>query len=108
MEQPEYQSPKNDDYGEDDVASYDGDLPDADQSATDDVTEDPQSQNLEHMKKRLEELNDEAGALREMQAKVEQISWIFFSFLFKLHQWWFLIFKVGLIPKWYKYHEIYI
>ena len=44
MEQPEYQSPENDDYGEDDVASYDGDLPDADQSATDDVTEDPQSQ----------------------------------------------------------------
>ncbi|XP_057520003.1 polyadenylate-binding protein 2-like isoform X2 [Amaranthus tricolor] len=72
MEQPEYQSPENDDYGEDDVASYDGDLPDADQSATDDVTEDPQSQNLEHMKKRLEELEDEAGALREMQAKVEQ------------------------------------
>ncbi|CAO2827135.1 unnamed protein product [Amaranthus hypochondriacus] len=72
MEQPEYQSPENDDYGEDDVASYDGDLPDADQLATDDVTEDPQSQNLEHMKKRLEELEDEAGALREMQAKVEQ------------------------------------
>lgn len=72
MEQhPELQSPENDDYGEEDAAAYDGEFPDADAGDTD-ATEDPKSQNLEDMKKRLEELEDEAGALREMQAKVEQ------------------------------------
>ncbi|XP_021744825.1 polyadenylate-binding protein 2-like [Chenopodium quinoa] len=75
MEQPELQSPENDDYGEEeDVAVYDGEFPEADVSDTAeiDAAEDPKSQNLEDMKKRLEELEDEAGALREMQAKVEQ------------------------------------
>ncbi|GMH26691.1 hypothetical protein Nepgr_028534 [Nepenthes gracilis] len=35
-------------------------------------TEDPKSKDLENMKRRIEEIEDEAGALREMQAKVEQ------------------------------------
>ncbi|KNA06246.1 hypothetical protein SOVF_182880 isoform C [Spinacia oleracea] len=74
MEHPELQSPENEDYGEEDAAVYEGEFPDADTSdaAAIDADEDPKSQNLEDMKKRLEELEDEAGALREMQAKVEQ------------------------------------
>ncbi|KAL2902114.1 Polyadenylate-binding protein 2 [Bienertia sinuspersici] len=74
MENPELQSPEHEDYGEeeDDVAVYDGDFPDAADAAETDDGEDPKSKNLEDMKKRLEELEDEAGALREMQAKVEQ------------------------------------
>ncbi|XP_021848650.1 polyadenylate-binding protein 1 isoform X3 [Spinacia oleracea] len=74
MEHPELQSPENEDYGEEDAAVYEGEFPDADTSDATaiDADEDPKSQNLEDMKKRLEELEDEAGALREMQAKVEQ------------------------------------
>ncbi|KMT12310.1 hypothetical protein BVRB_5g102520 [Beta vulgaris subsp. vulgaris] len=71
MEHPELHSPEHDDYGEEDVAVYDGEIPDADVAGTD-AEDDSKSQNLEDMKKRLEELEDEAGALREMQAKVEQ------------------------------------
>ncbi|KAK9716008.1 hypothetical protein RND81_06G205600 [Saponaria officinalis] len=64
MEQPELQSPEHEDY-----AADEGEFPDEEEG---DEGGDPNSQNLESMKKRLEELEDEAGALREIQAKVEQ------------------------------------
>lgn len=79
MEQPPelHQSEEHDEYDEE--VAYDDEIPDADTAAVEtdaDAGEtdegDPQSQNLEDMKKRLQELEDEAGALREMQAKVEQ------------------------------------
>ncbi|KAJ4845325.1 Polyadenylate-binding protein 2 [Turnera subulata] len=38
----------------------------------DDEDQDPNSKDLEDMKKRLKEIEEEAGALREMQAKVEK------------------------------------
>ncbi|XP_058087019.1 polyadenylate-binding protein 2-like [Magnolia sinica] len=62
-----------------DHESYGGDVPeeegemdgDVEMSRADD--DDPNSkENLEEMKKRLKEIEDEAGALREMQAKVEK------------------------------------
>ncbi|KAL6131762.1 hypothetical protein ACLB2K_070135 [Fragaria x ananassa] len=37
-----------------------------------DYTDDPNSKELEDMKKRLKEIEEEAGALRDMQAKVEK------------------------------------
>lgn len=56
---------------------YGGEIPDegemdadVDMSRADD--EDPSSKDLEDMKKRLKEIEEEAGALREMQAKVEK------------------------------------
>ncbi|KAL9247021.1 hypothetical protein vseg_020493 [Gypsophila vaccaria] len=68
MEQPDLQSPpENDTY-----AADDGEFPYEVEEAAADDGGDPNSQNLESMKKRLEELEDEAGALREIQAKVEQ------------------------------------
>ncbi|XP_074270593.1 polyadenylate-binding protein 1-like [Silene latifolia] len=65
-EHPEQHSPELDNYGD---AAADGDIPFDGET---DEGGDPNSQNLDEMKKRLEELEDEAGALREMQAKVEQ------------------------------------
>eukprot|EP00262_Sarcandra_glabra_P011651 TRINITY_DN2840_c0_g1_i1.p1 TRINITY_DN2840_c0_g1~~TRINITY_DN2840_c0_g1_i1.p1 ORF type:complete len:220 (+),score=47.81 TRINITY_DN2840_c0_g1_i1:57-716(+) len=61
---------------EDDV--YGGDIPEEEGEMEADVEmaradEDPDSkENLEEMKKRLKEIEEEAGALREMQAKVEK------------------------------------
>ncbi|RZC69261.1 hypothetical protein C5167_032356 [Papaver somniferum] len=59
---------------------YGGEIPDEgemdadiEMSRVDDDDNDPNSkENLEEMKKRLKEIEDEAGALREMQAKVEK------------------------------------
>lgn len=62
---------------EDDV--YGGDVPeeaymepDFDPSADAEAADDSKSKELETMKKRLQEIEEEAGALREMQAKVEK------------------------------------
>ncbi|KAL7146632.1 hypothetical protein ABFS83_06G054500 [Erythranthe nasuta] len=62
---------------DDDV--YGGDVPedaymesDFDPSADAEAAEDSKSKELEGMKKRLQEIEEEAGALREMQAKVEK------------------------------------
>ncbi|KZV51917.1 polyadenylate-binding protein 1 [Dorcoceras hygrometricum] len=62
---------------DDDV--YGGDLPedaymesDFDQSSENQAAADPKTQELKSMKKRLQEIEEEAGALREMQAKVEK------------------------------------
>nr|DAD47630.1 TPA_asm: hypothetical protein HUJ06_017567 [Nelumbo nucifera] len=56
---------------------YGGEIPDygemdADVEFPGDEEVDPNSKNLEDMKKRLKEIEEEAGALREMQAKVEK------------------------------------
>lgn len=56
---------------------YGGEIPDegemdADVEMSRPDDEDPNSKDLEDMKKRLKEIEDEAGALREMQAKVEK------------------------------------
>lgn len=56
---------------------YGGEIPDegemdADVDMTRAEDEDPNSKDLEDMKKRLKEIEEEAGALREMQAKVEK------------------------------------
>ncbi|KAG6746280.1 hypothetical protein POTOM_050814 [Populus tomentosa] len=60
---------------------YGGEIPDegemdadADMSsrAEEDEYQDPNSKDLEDMKRRLKEIEEEAGALREMQAKVEK------------------------------------
>ncbi|XP_047329888.1 polyadenylate-binding protein 2-like isoform X2 [Impatiens glandulifera] len=56
---------------------YGGEIPDAgDMDADIDMSraeeEDPSAKDLEDMKKRLKEIEEEAGALREMQAKVEK------------------------------------
>lgn len=74
MEHPELQESENVDYGEEEIAGDEEENPYADADAEDVAgdEEDPNSKNLEDMKKRLQELEDEAGALREMQAKVEQ------------------------------------
>ncbi|KAK6155962.1 hypothetical protein DH2020_010210 [Rehmannia glutinosa] len=62
---------------DDDV--YGGDVPeeaymesDFDPSADAEAADDSKGQDLESMKKRLQEIEEEAGALREMQAKVEK------------------------------------
>lgn len=62
---------------DDDV--YGGDVPedvymetDFDQSAQNQAAADPKTEELESMKRRLQEIEEEAGALREMQAKVEK------------------------------------
>ncbi|KAL0304025.1 UNVERIFIED_CONTAM: Polyadenylate-binding protein 1 [Sesamum radiatum] len=62
---------------DDDV--YGGDVPeeaymesDFDPSADPEAAADSKAKELESMKKRLQEIEEEAGALREMQAKVEK------------------------------------
>lgn len=53
-------------------------------------------QNIEEMKKRMKEIEEETGALREMQAKVEkemgavQGTLFFFFFLLKMHSFLFV------------------
>ncbi|XP_058207480.1 polyadenylate-binding protein 1-like [Rhododendron vialii] len=54
---------------------YGGEIPDGDMDADVDMSraeEEDNSKDLEDMKKRLKEIEEEAGALREMQAKVEK------------------------------------
>ncbi|GFZ15142.1 polyadenylate-binding protein 1 [Actinidia rufa] len=55
---------------------YGGEIPDGDMDADVEMSraeeDDPNSKDLEDMKKRLKEIEEEAGALREMQAKVEK------------------------------------
>ncbi|XAR71843.1 hypothetical protein NMG60_11018280 [Bertholletia excelsa] len=56
---------------------YGGEIPDEGEEMDADidmtrVEEDPNAKELEEMKKRLKEIEEEAGALREMQAKVEK------------------------------------
>jgi polyadenylate-binding protein 2 len=54
---------------------YGGEIPDGDMDADVDMSraeEEDNTKDLEDMKKRLKEIEEEAGALREMQAKVEK------------------------------------
>ncbi|XP_077244862.1 polyadenylate-binding protein 2-like [Tasmannia lanceolata] len=65
------------DQNEQEHETYGGDIPDEGEMDADiemaSTDEDPSSkENLEEMKKRLKEIEEEAGALREMQAKVEK------------------------------------
>ncbi|XP_042495576.1 polyadenylate-binding protein 2-like [Macadamia integrifolia] len=76
MEQ-QHQQEQNEQDQEHDV--YGGEIPDEGEMEADvemsgaENEEDPNSkENLEEMKKRLKEIEEEAGALREMQAKVEK------------------------------------
>ncbi|KAG5616433.1 hypothetical protein H5410_016257 [Solanum commersonii] len=74
----EHQDNEYDDEHEHEV--YGGEIPDEegemdaeyDTSAAAESEDDPNAKELENMKKRLKEIEDEAGALREMQAKVEK------------------------------------
>ncbi|XP_050387725.1 polyadenylate-binding protein 1 [Argentina anserina] len=56
------------------IPNDDGEDVDMSARADDDLdyTDDPNSKELEDMKKRLKEIEEEAGALRDMQAKVEK------------------------------------
>nr|XP_016494132.1 PREDICTED: polyadenylate-binding protein 1-like isoform X2 [Nicotiana tabacum] len=68
-------------YEEHEHEVYGGDIPDEEgemdaeydeTSAAAESEDDPNAKELENMKKRLKEIEDEAGALREMEAKVEK------------------------------------
>ncbi|CAN4123429.1 unnamed protein product [Withania somnifera] len=71
---------EDNEYDEHEHEVYGGDIPDEegdmdaeyDTSAAPESEDDPNAKELENMKRRLKEIEDEAGALREMQAKVEK------------------------------------
>ncbi|XP_034711274.1 polyadenylate-binding protein 1 [Vitis riparia] len=55
-----------------DEGEMDADAEDVDMVSRPEDDSDPNSKNIEDMRKRLKEIEEEAGALREMQAKVEK------------------------------------
>ncbi|KAK4363521.1 hypothetical protein RND71_018762 [Anisodus tanguticus] len=71
---------QDNEYEEHEHEVYGGEIPDEegemdaeyDTSVAPESEDDPNAKELENMKKRLKEIEDEAGALREMQAKAEK------------------------------------
>ncbi|CBI26591.3 unnamed protein product, partial [Vitis vinifera] len=73
MEQQEHEH-EHEVYGGEipDEGEMDADAEDVDMVSRPEDDSDPNSKNIEDMRKRLKEIEEEAGALREMQAKVEK------------------------------------